>query len=648
MSKGSKHDYSGNTASNGRPRQWWPGTDGTRGDDKEPGQAMVDTARAIETSPIEQQRQDLNLLYGSMYEGRQLDSLYQYGGRAAVTQDGMPTAGGEVTWNVIRSVVQTTASQVSRTRPRARFLTTGGTRKQKRKAKGLTKFCDGLFAAARVYETTQQCFLDGGWGDVAGIDVYRDDDRVAVDRVLCNEIMIDANDGIRGKPRSMYRRKFVDKWVVLAKFGSGKMLERSASGTLVPTTEKASAIMRATSPGPVKDGQASNLIELYEAWHLPSSRKSKDGRHMIAVDGAGGTLLDEPWERDYFQLILFSIDPAAVGPYGRSPAEVLLPIQMSINTGLDKIAKAQHLAAVPRVGLPMSAKIAQMPNGIGSVIRFQGTQGPIFYTPTALAPEVYQQLERHYEKAFALYGVNAQIAAGQKEAGVTAAVAIRESLDIQTARFSVLAQRWEQLHMDIARRCVDLAREIYADHPALQVSAPGTALLETIPWKDVNMEEDEYVIQPYPASLLPTTPQGRADRVIELVDKGIWTAARAEAALDDLDPDSDVNRDTAPQKEIERICENMLDEGKYEGPEPTMDLGQCLLTASKYISEARNDESVSPKRLDLLYRFLDDVTALQTAMTPAQPPAPPAPAPVNAGQMTGIAPPGPAPVPMAA
>lgn len=634
----SHHDFSGNTRP-GSPRQWWPGPDGSKLEGSEvgeSGQAMVDTARAIETSAGEQQRQDLNLLYGSMYEGRQLNSLYQYGGQAAISPDGVPSIGSDVTWNVIRSVVQTVASQVSRSRPRARFLTTGGNRKQKRRAKGLTKFCDGVFSSARVYEVTQQAFLDAGWGDVAGIEVYRDDDRVGIGRVLCNEVMIDANDGIRGLPRSMYRRKFVDKWVALAKFGKWK---RGEDGKGEPANEATAALWNAKPSTPVQDGVASNLIELYEAWHLRSGRKAKDGRHVIAVDGAGGTLVDDVYEPDYFPIILFSIDPAAVGPYGRSPAETLMPIQIAINTLLDKISRSQHLAAVPRVGLPMSAKVAAMPNGVGSVIRFQGNSPPIFWSPQALSPEVYEQLERHYEKAFALYGVNAQIAAGQKEAGVTAAVAIRESLDIQTARFSVLSQRWEQLHMDIARRVVDTAKEIYADHADLRVSAPGTALLETIAWADVDLEEDAFVIQPYPASLLPTTPQGRLDRVTDLVAQGIWSPQRAEAALDDMDPDSHVSRDVAGEEEIERICEAMLDDGKYEGPEPTMDLDQALLLGSQYLSEARND-GTPPKHLDFLYRWLDDVVALQAMIKGGgQPPAAAGAGPPAPGQ---AAPPAPA------
>jgi hypothetical protein len=273
----------------------------------------------------------------------------------------------------------------------------------------------------------------------------------------------------------------------------------------------------------------------------------------------------------------------------------------------------------------MSAKVGTIGNGIGSTIRFQGNQPPVFWAPPGLAPEVYEQLERHYEKAFALYGVNAQVAAGQKEAGLTAAVAIRESLDIQTARFSVLAQRWEQLHMDIARRCVDISRDIYADNKSLQVSAPGTSLLETIPWKDVDMEEDEYVIQPYPASLLPTTPEGRKDTVTDLVTAGIWSPKRAEGALDDMDPDRHEDLELAGERDIERICENMLDEGKYEGPEPTMDLGAALRIGSQYLSDGRN-RNIAPKRVDLLYRFLDDVTALQGLINPAPAPGgPPAP-----------------------
>jgi Bacteriophage head to tail connecting protein len=598
------HDYS-RTPAPAASLGWWP----EKMDER--GAAMVAIAKQIEASPQEMERNDLNLLYGSCYEGKALTSLYQYGGAAVLSQAGaLSLSTSDVTWNQVRSVVQTVSSQVSRTKPRARFITTGGNYRQKRRAKKLTLYCDGLFQEAKAYEKTQQVFVDAGVFDVGAIQVYRDGDRVRMARILACEILVDANDAIYGSPRSMYRRRFIDRSQLLARFKD-------------PAAQD--AIKRATAADPVGQGGQAALIEVYEGWHLPSVPKAKDGRHVIAIAGMGGTLLDEVYERDYFPIILFTWDKSLAGAYGRSAAEVLLPNQTAINGLLDKIARAQHLACVPRVGIQRGSKVlkSEITNGIGSVIQF-GTMPPVWWSPTALSPEVYQHLERHWSKGFELYGVSADTASGRKEAGVTSGTAIRESLDIQTARFAVLAQRWEQLHLDVARAAIDIARDIYLDNQEMQVSAPGTSLLETIDWKDVDMEEDAYVIQGYPTSLLPTTPQGRIDRVTDLVDRGIWSAKRAEAALDDLDVDSAMNSSRAAEKDIERICDDILTDGKYDGPEPTMDLDACLRIGGQYLSIGRI-EKAEPKHLDKLYRWLDDAAELKKKIAP--PPAPAAPAP---------------------
>jgi hypothetical protein len=606
------HDYS-RRETNGPQLGWWPETLDER------GAAMVALAKQIETSSAELMRNDLNLLYGSCYEGRALTSLYQYGGAAVLSQGATSLASTvDVSWNQIRSVVQTVASQVSRTKPRARFLTTGGNYKQKRRAKKLTLYCDGLFQEAKAYEKTQQVFVDAGVFDVGALEVYRDGDRVRMARILACEILIDANDGIYGTPRSMYRRRFIDRSMLKARF-----------------PKCADAIARATAADPVHNGAQASLIEVYEGWHLPSTPNAKDGRHVIAIAGQGGTLLDEVYKRDYFPVILFTWDRSLAGAYGRSAAEVLLPNQTAINTLLDKIARAQHLACVPRVGIQRGSKVlkSEITNGIGSVIQF-GSMPPVWWSPTALSPEVYQHLERHWSKGFELYGVSSDTASGRKEAGVTSGTAIRESLDIQTARFAVLAQRWEQLHLDIARAAIDIARDIYADNREMRVSAPGSELLESIDWGDVDMEEDQYVIQGYPTSLLPTTPQGRIDRVADLVDRGIWSPKRAEAALDDLDVDAATSASRAAEKDIERMCDEMLSGGRYEGPEPTMDLDACLRIAGQHLSMGRL-EKVPAKDLDKLYKFLDDTAELKKQIAP-----PPAPAPAGP---PGAAPPVPLP-----
>lgn len=585
-------------------REWWPENVTER------GAIMVEAAQQVETSQAEMKRQDLNMLYASLLEGTGVTNVYQYGGRATLqaVASGIGIQTGESTWNQIRSVVMTVSSQVSRSKPRGRFVTTNGNWRQQQRAKKLTQLGDGLFSLNKVYDKTQRAFTQAGAIDVVGLETIKGNDRPELALVPGWEILIEANDGINAMPRKLYRRKFLAKGVVLRKWGD--------------TAEKKAAIKGAQTEDPTLQGGRSDLIRVYEAWCLPTDKTSKDGRHVIAIAGEGGTLLDEPWTKDYHAVRLFCWDPAISGPYGRSAADVLLDNQIAINVLLDRIARAQHLACVPRVGIQRGSKIlkGEITNAIGSVIQF-GTMPPVWWSPTALSPEVYQHLERHWAKGFEAYGVSPSLASGQKSAGTVSGEAIRESLDVQTARFAVLSQRWENLHLDILRAFIDICRELYQDNPSKRIAAPGTELLDSITWKDVDMEEDAYTIEAYPTSLLPTTPQGRIDRVKELVSEGIWSPKRGEAALDDLDVEANMNAERGAEKEAMRICEDMLQDGVYRTPDPACDLNTFLRVGTQY-RQAGEIGNVPEKHLDQLYKWLDDVAALQATLKP------PAPAPM--------------------
>lgn len=580
------------------------------------GRLMVEAAQQIETSPAEMLRQDLNLLYASLLEGSEITNIYAYGGRATMQAMGNGTSSvvGESTWNQVRSVVTTVSSQVSRSKPRARCVTTAGSYRQANRAKKLTQLGGGLFSLNRVYEKTQFGFMQAGAFDVVGLETIKGQDRPELALVRGYEILIEANDGIDATPQTLYRRKFISRKVVFKKLGK--------------TEAQKEAIRGAQKEDPTLQGGRTDLIRVYEAWHLPSFKGAGDGRHVIAIKGDGGTLVDEPWIRDYHAIRLFCWDQALSGPYGRSAAEVLMPNQIAINILLDRIAKAQHLACVPRVGIQRGSKIlkSEITNQIGSVIQF-GSMPPVWWSPTALSPEVYQHLERHWAKGFEAYGVSPSLASGQKAAGTVSGEAIRESLDVQTARFAVLSQRWEQLHIDIFRAFIDIARELYKDDPDRRIAAPGTELLDSIRWKDVDLEEDAYIIEAYPTSLLPTTPQGRIDRVKELVSEGIWSPKRGESALDDLDVDANMSADRAAEKEAEKLCDDMLMDGKYRTPDPAMDLATLLRVGSQYRSSAELG-NVEEKHLDQLYKWLDDVAAL---LAQIKPPAPPPGMPMPAG-----------------
>src|SRR5262245_25663787 len=186
-------------------------------------------------------RQDMNLLYGSLFEGTGITNLYQYGGRATLNAvaNGNGITTGESTWNQVRSVVMTVSSQVSRSKPRGRFVTTNGNWRQQQRAKKLTQLGDGLFSLNRVYEKTQWAFMQAGAFDVVGLEVVKGDDRPELDVVFGSEILIDANDGIYGRPRTIYRRKFISKAVVMKLWGKTDEQKRAiaAAATEDPTMQ---------------------------------------------------------------------------------------------------------------------------------------------------------------------------------------------------------------------------------------------------------------------------------------------------------------------------------------------------------------------------------------------------------------------------
>jgi len=581
------------------------------------GKFMVQSAKVLEKRPEESLRADLNLVHARMYENSPVPTLYQFGGGA--TQAASFAAfdvRNRSTWNVMRNAADTARSQVVRNRPRARFLTSGGTYKQKRKARGLTKFCDGLFSEARVYEKTSDIFRDCEVFDAGAIQVLIDDDRVTVQRALSCEFLVDQTEAMHGAPMTLYRRRPTPRGRVLAKWGGAV------------DSPKYKAIQDATSVDPLGTGGNPDSIVLYEAWHLRGSKKLDDGWHVIAIDtpsGGTSTLFEEKWPKDYFPVLFLRWASSVIGFWGRSFCEQVAPLQYEIDKMLIRIERSLRLMTTPRIGIERGSKIlkSQLTNAEASVVEFTRNP-PVALTWPALPAEYYKHLDENVQKVYDLAGISRQAAAGMKEAGVTSAVAIRESLDIQQTNLAVIQKLWEQFHVDIARVMVDLAADLYGRKGTYKVKAPTKgkgSFLDTIDWKDVNIPSDDYTIEVYPTSLLPTTPAGRLETVQEMVKSGLWSPERGAAALDDLDVESAENMTQAAERLIEKQFEEMLYDGIPHHPDEFTPPDLALKTGAQYITIGLLEE-VPEKHIDLARRYLDDLADLTA---PPEPPAASAP-----------------------
>ena len=120
----------------------------------------------------------------------------------------------------------------------------------------------------------------------------------------------------------------------------------------------------------------------------------------------------------------------------------------------------------------------------------------------------------------------------------------------------------------------------------------------------------------YPSSALPTTPAGKLEKVIELYQAGFLGKEEAFSLLDFPDLEAASSRVGADYNDIMMIIEKMLDEGKYQTPEPYQNLELGVKEVQRAYLKARMN-SAPKDRLELLRRWISQA---QNMMGLAKPP----------------------------
>lgn len=583
--------------------RWWT-------DKRNPHEAVFAAYNHIKNNDGGRRENDLR--YMRMYGNR------DYMGMLPSTYN-VPITEERVTLNVIKSVCDTVSARIAKNRPRPVFLTSGGNYSLQRRSKLLEKYVSSKFYTAGVYQTAPKVFLDACVFGTGVLKIYRIGTEVKVERVFPGEVFVDHAGGMYGEPQQIYQRKFINRDKLLDMFPRKKEIIRQA----MELDDDQSYVGRDSTV---------DQVEVVEAWHLPSSPGAGDGRHCIVVDS--GTLVSEEWNHDYFPFTFIRWSDRLRGFWGMGLAEELLGIQVEINKLLMKIQKAMQLLAVPWVLVEAGSKIkkAHLNNQIGAIIPYAGTP-PIVRPNQTISPEVFSHLDRLYQRAYEIAGVSQLSASSLKPAGLESGVALREYNDIESERFALISRSYEQMFMDVAKQMVNLGKSISEEDPDYSVVMERDKYtIEQVKWKDVDLEKDSYVLKVFPSSSLPSTPAGRLAMVEQLMNAGLLNPEEAKGLLDFPDLERNMALDRAASDNIDRLIENMVDEGVYEAPEPFMDLMLALKKVQSSYNKAVND-GVPEDRLALLRQFLaathqmikrarQEAANATSAPLPAAPPAP--------------------------
>lgn len=560
---------------------------------------------------------DLDLM--RMYEQRPITDLMPYSGTFLSTSG--PTLGtlgpAQVSpWNVLRAVVNTGHAMIARSRIRGRFLTSNGTQDQKRRAKTATQWLDGWSAEEKLHDIAGQALLDAMVCRFGCVQLLEENHKVKLSRVLPGEITYDYQAARKGKPKTFFRHRPVAKAVLMEKFGKGQPKVREAI-TLADTL-------------PTETGGKTDLVLVREAWSTPSTPKSKDGWHGIAIESSGGAkLLMEPWEKPWHPLIFFVWEPFMVGFGGNSLAAFLEPMQSELNHMLWVERKARRLMARPKVGLQRGSKILkeQLTNDIGAFVDFTD-KPPVPLVWPYLPEQFFREKDKLIAAMYQLSGISQNASEGNKAPGAESGVAQREAMEAQNLRMQIYAQRaWEKPIVEIFERVVEMAADIVADGHSYEVQAEERRGFEVVDFKGTITDLKAKKVTIYPTGFLPLTPAARLDFILKMLEAQLWDVDRARAAMSDLDVESDDTLENGIQVMFSKHMEAMLYDGKPKHPDELAvgNYNIAIKTAAVYLAIAEN-EGISRKKVSLVRRYVDELRALKIkAEQSAQPPIAPAP-----------------------
>lgn len=545
-----------------------------------------------------EERRERNLRSLRLYGNADLVGLAPY----SFSTSALPSLpDNRVKVNVVSSMADTVSAKISKMKPRITFLTSGGDFSSQENAKKLNKFILGVFYKNDVYKHHQASFKDATVFDVGALKHFIDGNEIKTERVLATELYVDEVDAMYGDPKSLHQVKYVHKEVLK------KLYPKKVAAIGMATNSFGN---QAISNDAMKD-----YVVVIESWHLDG----KEGRHVISLDK--DTLLDETYKRDYFPFTFMRWSTRLTGFWGQSLTERLTGNQIEINKMLRIIQKSFHLGSAFKVFMEHGSRVAKdhINNDIGSIVYYSGAK-PEYYVPQVIHPEYFRHLEFLITASYEEAGIS-QLSAGSRiPGGLESGRAIREYNDVETERFALVSQGYENSFMETTKQYIDLIKEMYANDVDYEVTAQSKKFIESIKWSDVAVEDNEFIMQAFPVSMLPHTPAGRLSFVQELIAANFVPKEYGLKLLDFPDLEGFANLATAALDDIMASLEDILVRGEYNPPEPFQDLGTGIKVFQSAYLRSRS-EKVPEEKLEMIRVWIESAQAVLVASQPAPMPA---------------------------
>lgn len=541
-------------------------------------------------------------------KARQQEILHRvrmYGNRAfrSISNDGYhrTASSRRGRYNVVKSVADIVINRILQQRPKPTPLPMGGNHSLATRARNLDRFLQGQWKVSKIRNHTSTMVRDAVVTGHGIIKIGEDGERITVERCFASDLSVDPLEARYGAPMTLYQRRFVDREVLRSLYPDArKVIDQAA--TQIGGGNDYSIFADGRDP------RADQLLVI-EAWRLPSGPDAP-GRHAVCV--TSGVLHSSPWEHDYFPFVDLAWDPPYAGYWGDSLVDVIGGTQLEINRLVKKIARGNDISGHNLLFIDALTKLkrSEISNDPLAIVKYQGNT-PKLQAIEALTATTFSQFEALKQEAYELAGVGQMQAGSQIPLGLESGRALQVYNDLGSLRFLWFSQRFEAIHVEIARQLIDRARDIAASSDG-DFAVPAERdkySLARIKWADVDMEADQYHLSVFPTSSLPADPAGRLAYVETMVRAGMISPQRGMFLLDFPDVEAELSLERAATEQIDRHVEMMLDEGRRMQPSPYMDLSLTLKRVQSQLLRAEGWD-VPDDRLRLLRDYLSMTHAL--------------------------------------
>lgn len=559
---------------------------------------------------------------------QKLMNVYQYGYKASEYVEAAEPALADhlLSFPAIKQAVDTVWSKLIKAKIAPMPLASGGGYASRRKAKDLGKALQAEFDG-NCWDRTKELVIKDALVTSYGagcVKVYPAGTKVVIEHTPPESIIIDDLEGSNGNPRNYYQAVLMDRYVAIDRFGGP---DRELIGSSQARTD---AIMALSPQNNHYAQTTSDLVEIVEAWHLPSGPDAGDGLHVIACNGY--TLFKEAWEHDSPPFAFYVPRRRVRGFWGISFTYDMASAQREFEKVGGKVQQAVQKMSGTHIIAARQANVTpdEISNEQGTFIEVDGSPDLVrVFNPDPFNQAVYQYWQSIPQMMMRYKGISETAAASQVPAGLQQASgkALQVFESFEDERLLPEHRELERLVVRVAELVIRSWKSILEEEPKYRAKSRERDTLRQYKISELMDGDEDPVISIFPVSELAKSPSAKFEQVTELLKIGAISVEQFRRLYDMPDIESETELDSADADIIDYTLERIVIDGEYSPPEPFDNLQLCISRARRFLNKCRrNDEDA--ETLALIHQYILDAKTLleQTQPPPASAPTTGAPA----------------------